>query len=84
MSVGFINVRASMVLWDAMLIKIVKDPADIVTAFALILFHFKVDFMRCRNVLQVVKMFKEKAPLMHDYDFYVLFFNYYKEKDLQA
>jgi len=38
--------------------------------------------MRCRNILQVVKMFKEKAPLMHDYDFYVLHFNYYKDKDM--
>jgi len=29
-------------------------------------------------------MFKEKAPLLHNYDFYVLFFNYFKDKDLQA
>jgi hypothetical protein len=51
MSVGFINVKASMVLWDAMLIKIVKEPSDIITAFALILFHFKADFIRCKNIL---------------------------------
>jgi len=29
-------------------------------------------------------MFKEKSPLMHEYDFYVLFFNYYKEQDMSA
>lgn len=29
-------------------------------------------------------MFKEKAPLMHEYDFFVLLFNYYKDKDLSG
>ena len=84
MSVGFINVRASYILWDAIFIKQVKDPSDLLVAFALILQHFKADVMRCVNILQVVKMFKEKAPLMHDYDFYCLFFQYNKDKDVSA
>lgn len=51
MSVGYINVKATMVLWDAMLIKLAKEPSDILTAFALILLHFKADFLRCKNIL---------------------------------
>ena len=84
MSVGFINVKATMIIWDSILIKVIKDPSDLIVSFCLILFHFKADIMRCKNILQVVNVFKEKAPLMHDYDFYVLFFNYFKEKDMAA
>eukprot|EP00347_Sterkiella_histriomuscorum_P021263 403334621 len=81
-SCGFVTVKTTMVLWDTLLIKQVKDASDILTAFALILLHYKTDVMRCRNVLQLVSMFKEKAPLIHEYDFFVLLFNHYKDKDL--
>jgi len=37
MSVGFINIKATMVIWDAILIKQVRSPADLLTAFVLIL-----------------------------------------------
>ena len=84
MSAGFLNVKATMIVWDAILIKQVRSPADLLTAFALVLQHLKGDFMRCRNVLQVAKLVREKAPLMHDYDFFVLHFNYYKDKDLSG
>lgn len=84
MSVGFINIKATMVIWDALLIKQQRSPADLLTAFVLVVQHLKPDIMRCRNILQVVKLFKEKGPLMHDYDFYVLHFNYYKEQDMQG
>lgn len=51
LSVGYVNVKTTMVLWDTLLIKQVKDASDILIAFSLILLHHKTDFMRCRNVL---------------------------------
>ncbi|CDW76254.1 UNKNOWN [Stylonychia lemnae] len=82
MSVGFINVKATSVLWDLLLIKQQRSASDLLTAFALILFHFKAEIMRCKNVLQIVTLFREKAPLMHEYDFFMLLFEYNKDKDL--
>ena len=51
MSVGFINVKATMIIWDSILIKVIKDPSDLIVSFCLILFHFKADIMRCKNIL---------------------------------
>lgn len=73
-----------MIIWDSILIKLAKSPSDFITAFALILMHYKADIMRCKNILQVVRVFTEKAPLLHDYDFYCLYFNYFKDKDMTA
>ena len=53
-------------------------------AFALILYNYKLDFLRCKNIVQVVSTFHQKALLLHEYDFYVLFFNYFKDKDMTA
>mmetsp|Transcript_18240 Transcript_18240/g.17367 ORF Transcript_18240/g.17367 Transcript_18240/m.17367 type:complete len:88 (-) Transcript_18240:206-469(-) len=35
-------------------------------------------------MVQVVSTFNQKALLLHDYDFYVLYFNYFKDKDMQS
>jgi hypothetical protein len=82
MSCGYVNVKCTLVIWDILLIKVVKDSNDLLVAFNMILLYLKTDVMRCNNILQVVKIFKERALLMHEYDLYVLLFNYFKEKDL--
>lgn len=51
LSVGFISVKATMVIWDALMIKQVKDVNDLIVSFVLILVHYKADLMRCKNVL---------------------------------
>ena len=51
MSVGMINIRASLIIWDFILIKVQRDPQDLIVAFVLILAHLKADIMRCRNIL---------------------------------
>lgn len=84
MSVGFTNIKLSCILWDFILIKPVKDQTDLILAFGLIMFNFKEDILRCSNIIEFVGCFKERALLMHEYDFYVSLFNYHKGKDFSS
>ena len=61
MSIGFVNIKLSLIIWDILLIKVVKDPKDLLISFDLILLFYKVEIMRCKNILEVVKIFKERA-----------------------
>mmetsp|Transcript_38282 Transcript_38282/g.28203 ORF Transcript_38282/g.28203 Transcript_38282/m.28203 type:complete len:111 (-) Transcript_38282:510-842(-) len=58
MSVGFVNIKVTFIIWDSLFIKINKQPSDLLVAFALVLFHYKTDLLRCRNMVQVTKVFQ--------------------------
>jgi hypothetical protein len=51
MSVGYVNVKCTLVIWDILLIKVVKDPLDLLVAFNLIMLYLKADILRCNNIL---------------------------------
>ena len=51
MSVGFINIKASYVIWDALFIKETRETSDLIIAFCLVLYHLKIDILRCSNIL---------------------------------
>jgi hypothetical protein len=82
LSVGYVNIKTTCVIWDTLLLKTRKDPGDVIVAFALIMLHYKQDLMACSNIIEMCKVFQQKALLLNDYDFFNLWHNFYKEKNV--
>jgi hypothetical protein len=38
--------------------------------------------LKAENIPQLISAFKEKSLVLHEYDFYLQLFNFYKDEDL--
>lgn len=80
-SVSYVNYKTSMIIWDKILISKSVNPPEILVALSLILKQLSPDLMVSKNMADLVITFKEKSLLMHEYDFYLSLFDYYKDKN---
>ncbi|CAI2363988.1 unnamed protein product [Moneuplotes crassus] len=80
-SVGFVNVKVSCVIWDFILLKENKSKEDLFITFALILKIIKQDVLDCNNIIDLERVFRAKAILIDDYDFFCNIFDYSKDKN---
>jgi hypothetical protein len=80
-SVSYVNYKTSMIIWDKILISKSVNPPEILVALSLIMKHLSPDLMLSKNMADLVMTFKEKSLLMHEYDFYLSLFDYYKDKN---
>ena len=81
MSVGFVNIRVSCVIWDYILLKTNKNRDDLFVAFAVLLNIIKQDVYSSANVLELEKAFREKSQMIDDYDYFWELFEFGKDKD---
>ena len=81
-SVSYVNIKTTFIIWDKILISKSLDTPEILLAFTLLLKQLSADLMTCKNVPEFIRTFKEKSLLMHEYDFYLNLFDYYKDKDI--
>ena len=80
-SVSYVNYKTSMIIWDKILISKSVNPPEILVALSLIMKQLSPDLMVSKNMADFVILFKEKSLLMHEYDFYLSLFDYYKDKN---
>lgn len=80
-SVGFVNLKVSCVIWDFIMIKENKSKDDLFITFALILKILKQDVLDCKNIIDLERVFRAKANLIDDYDFFCEIFDYSKDKN---
>ena len=82
MSVGFVSVRLTCVIWDSILIKTVKEPNDLFVAFAIVVSQLKQDLLDAPNILHAERIVRERARNIDDYDFYTRYINFFKGMDM--
>ena len=53
-------------------------------ALCLLVSHLAYELLKCTNIAQFVSVFLERALEINDYDFYLLLFNHYKDKNTKS
>ncbi len=82
LSVGFVTMKATLIIWDKFLISSSKGIPDGLVALALIFNMIKSELLKAENIPQLISAFKEKSLVANEYDFYLQLFNFYKDEDL--
>ena len=79
LSVGFVDMKTTLIIWDKFLISSSKGMPDGLVALALIFNLLKQELLKAENIPQLISEFKEKSLVVNEYDFYLQLFNYYKD-----
>ena len=79
LSVGFVDIKTTLIIWDKFLICSSKGMPDGLVALALIFNLLKQELLKAENIPQLISEFKEKSLVVNEYDFYLQLFNYYKD-----
>ncbi len=82
LSVSYLKMEATLVVWDTLLFGN-PNSNTMIDVLAIVLNLLSNEILGCANIADMVDIVMDKALDIHEYDFFLEIFKFYKERSLQ-